>query len=212
LKAAVVAHGRVDDYDYIRSFLADCDMIVCADGGAEHVLACNLMPDAVIGDLDSISSSLLEKLEKCNCKIVRYPREKDFTDTQLAVNYALANGADEIILLGCIGERLDHSMANIFLLVKLLRAGIRHVNIVNEKNSIYITDGIISLKGSIGDTVSLIPIGGSIKGIYTRGLKYPLKGETIELGNSLGISNVFTEPEVEIKFEEGYLLVFKSRD
>jgi thiamine pyrophosphokinase len=212
MKAAIVSHGEIRDYDYIRKIMEECDIIVCADGGLEYVQKCGLIPDALIGDLDSVSNDALEKLQGVGkTKIVKYPREKDYTDTQLAVDYAVEQGADEIVLLGSTGDRIDHSLANLLLLVKLIRNNIKSC-VIDEKNSIFITNNSIKLNGNIGDLVSLIPIGGDVTGIFTDGLQYRLCGATITLGDPLGISNVFTSKEIEVKIESGYLLVIKSKD
>jgi thiamine pyrophosphokinase len=211
MKAVVVSHGEVKDFEYIRKVMAGADLIVCADGGCEYVIKCGLIPDALIGDLDSIDYEILEVVKDTNCCIIRYPREKDYTDTELAVNYALDQGSDEIILLAGTGDRLDHSLANIFLLVKLLNRSIKAC-LINENNTVYITNNTITLKGNIGDLVSLIPVGGDVEGIYTDGLQYRLSGHGIKMGEPLGISNVFTNEEVNVRIKSGILLVIKSFD
>lgn len=211
MKACIVSHGEIRDYEYIRSIVESCDLIVCADGGAEHVIKCGLLPDVVIGDLDSIEKNILEKLINSKCRVIQYPRDKDYTDTQLAINYAIEAGAIDIILLGCTGDRLDHSLANIFILFKLIEFDI-NVRIINEKNTVYIIKDEIKLKGSIGDLISLLPIGGDVGGIYTKGLKYKLEGKNIAMGDPLGISNVFISEDIEIKIKSGYLLVIKAKD
>lgn len=212
MKAIVVSSGQITDYDFAKRVLESGDLIVCADGGGVHVERCKLVPDAVVGDLDSIDEELLKKLRDNGVTdIVKYPREKDYTDTQLAIDYAIENGADEIIMMGSVGDRLDHTVANIFLLLKLLKNNIKPC-IINEKNTVYITDRYISIKGKIGDLVSLIPVGGDVKGICTKGLKYKLSNATITMGDPLGISNVFTDEVAEIEVNNGFLLVIKSRD
>lgn len=211
MKAIIVSHGDIHDYKYIGDIIKNSDMIICADGGAEHVLKCGQLPHVVIGDLDSIDRQTLDTLENNSIKIVKYPKEKDYTDTQLAVNYALEEGADEIILLGSVGDRLDHTLANVFLLVKLAAINIKS-SVINEKNAVYITKDSIKLAGNKGDIVSLIPVGGDVKGIYTEGLQYKLSGSEIKMGDPLGISNVFIDQQISIKIESGFLLVIKSRD
>lgn len=211
MKVVVVSHGSIKDYDFTRKIMKSADVIVCADGGCEYVLKCGLIPDALIGDLDSINEKYLSEVRKTKCVLMKYPKEKDFTDTQLAVDYAIDIGADEITMLGSIGDRIDHTLANIFLMIKLLMRGKRPC-IIDEKNEIYITDGVIKLSGEKGDLVSLLPAGGDVTGIYTEGLMYKLSGATITMGDPLGISNVFTENAAVISIESGYLLVVKSRD
>lgn len=211
MRAVIVSHGEVNDYEYIGNIMRDSDMVVCADGGAEYPLKCGIIPHAVIGDLDSINQDVLKSLNDKGCIIIKHPREKDYTDTQLAIDYAIENGAREIIMVASIGDRLDHTLANIFLLVKLAKKNI-YAHLINEKNTIYIVSNSISLKGNLGDLISLIPLGGNVKGIYTEGLKYKLDDATMEIGDPLGISNVFINEDINIKIESGYLLVIKSRD
>lgn len=211
MKAVVVSHGEIKDIDFACSVMKDCDLLVCADGGGEYAVRCGIMPDCLIGDLDSINSESLAAIQNRGCSIIRYPREKDFTDTQLAINYALEHGASEIVILAGTGDRLDHTLANIFLLVKLAKSGIKAC-LINEKNTVYCISSDIKLAGKAGELLSLIPAGGDVRGIYTRGLKYKLSGSNMSMGDPLGISNVYTENEAYIKIESGYLLVIKSRD
>lgn len=211
MKAVVVSHGLIQDIKYAESIIKDCDLIVCADGGAEYLQKCKIYPHVLIGDLDSIEENALSDFKAHGCRIIKYPREKDFTDTQLAADYAAEHGANEIIMLGCIGSRLDHSLANIMLMVALLKKGIFPC-IINEKNKVYITDSIIKLEGKPGDLVSLIPVGGDVTGIYTEGLEYGLSNSTIRLGDTLGISNVFLKDYAQIKICSGCLLIIKSID
>lgn len=210
MKAAVVSSGDIKDYGYLKGILSECTMIVCADGGAAHVNRCGMTPDAVVGDLDSIDSKTYEGL-KNSCIIEKYPREKDYTDTQLAIEYAIRNGADDILLLGCTGERLDHTLANILLLIHLLK---RNVNacLINEKNTIFAVKDHIVIGGNPGDLLSLVPVIEDAKGIFTSGLKYALVDGIIQAGEPLGISNVFVEKQAEIRLSSGYLLIIKSRD
>jgi thiamine pyrophosphokinase len=211
MKSVVISHGLIEDLKFLENILRSSDLIICADGGAEYVIKCGLTPDALIGDLDSIDEELLKKIENTKCKVRKYPRNKDYTDTQLAIDYAIKMGTKELIMVGSVGDRIDHSLANIFLLTKLIKKNI-NACIINEKNTIYITEKLITLTGCLGDIVSLIPVGGDVKGIYTEGLEYKLTGQDITMGDPIGISNIFVNENVEIRVESGLLLVIKSRD
>lgn len=211
MKAVIVSHGRIDDISFAKSVMESGDMIVCADGGAEFAFKCGLTPDACVGDFDSISAAGLEMVKKKCPTVIRYPAEKDYTDTQLAIRYAAGKGADEMVLLGCIGDRIDHTAANILLLAGLLKADIK-ASIVNEKNTVYMTDSGIKVNGKPGEPLSLIPIGGDALGVRTRGLRYVLSDQNIRMGNPIGVSNVFTSTQAEITIESGMLLVIKSTD
>lgn len=211
MKAVVVAHGEIKDMDFACNIMKDCDLLVCADGGGEYAAGCGIIPDCLIGDLDSIDAQSLSAIENSTCNIIKYPREKDFTDTQLAIDYAVKKGASEIVILAGTGDRLDHTLANILLLVKVAKSGMK-MSLVNEKNTVYLICSDMRISGKAGEFLSLIPAGGDVKGIFTEGLKYKLSGSTMELGDPVGISNVFTEDEAYVKIESGYLLAIKSRD
>lgn len=211
MKAVVVSHGSIIDTEHARKIMKESDVIICADGGAEYALKCGVVPDVLIGDLDSLDMNTLDKIKDTECRILRYSREKDYTDTQLALEYAVKIGAEEIIMLGSIGDRVDHSLANIYLLIQLVHRKIKAC-IINEKNFIYLIDKHIKLNGNKGDVLSLIPISGDVHGIFTKGLKYGLSGTNICIGDPVGVSNVFLENDVEVSIESGLLLVIRSRD
>ena len=112
----IVCSGSITDYALIEKYFEKADLIICADGGANHLRKLGKLPDILVGDFDSISEGDLDLLLAANVEIVRFPSEKDATDTQLAVQLAMDRGCDEVILLGAAGTRLDHTLANVFLL------------------------------------------------------------------------------------------------
>ncbi len=114
-------------------------------------------------------------------------------------------------LIGCIGTRMDHTFATVLLLKKFLDAGV-DACMVDESNEIRLIDSDYEIQGKIGELMSIVPVGGSAKGIYLHGFEYPLTDATLDLGSSTGISNVFASEKALIKLREGLLLVFKSRD
>ncbi|MCL5046484.1 MAG: thiamine diphosphokinase [Actinobacteria bacterium] len=131
-RAVVFANGRIGDYERLRGLIRDDDWIICADGGAGHALKMGLSPDVLIGDFDSLDGDIVEEISRAGAEVLRVPTEKDQTDTQLALDLALSRGAREILVLGAIGDRLDHTMANILLLPKLAVHG-ANVTMVDEK-------------------------------------------------------------------------------
>lgn len=136
---------------------------------------------------------------------------KDETDTQLAMLKAIELGATDVTFIGVIGERFDHSYANLSLLLYLLNRNIKG-KIVNEKNEIYLIDKFIEVEGKKGELLSLLPYSKEVKGIYTKGLFYGLSGQSMDLEMPYGISNVFTEDKATIEIEKGLLLVIKPRE
>ncbi|MCC8097049.1 MAG: thiamine diphosphokinase, partial [Eubacterium sp.] len=164
-----------------------------------------------VGDFDSAEGGLLKEYKEKAIEIIKVPAEKDFTDCELGIREAIKRGADDITLLGCIGTRLDHTLANCHLLMIPLKEGIT-ARIVDEHNIIYMTDKKISFKVKRGQTLSLIPLTGAAKGIYTKGLYYSLENGSLYAGSSCGVSNVAIEEDVEISLKEGILLVMLTCD
>ncbi len=204
VKTVIVSGGTVENIDLIKKYIKTASYIICADSGFDVVNKIGIKPNLCIGDMDSVKSNL----DKQNVKI--YPQNKDYTDTELAVNIAIEKGSDEIIMLGCTGTRLDHTLANIMLLKTLIDKKIKCL-IVDSHNKITLCNSHISLSGKKGNLCSLIPITKCIS-ITTTGLLYPLKNECLLPGSSRGISNIFNSTNAKIELKSGYLLVIRSCD
>lgn len=208
MKAIVLAGGRIREADFYRTFFDQAELIVCADGGAALAMKLRVRPDVVIGDLDSLDDSIREWLREAGSRLLSHPARKDETDTELALKYALAQGAEEIIILGALGRRLDHTLANILLLA-MPELGGRKARIVDEEHEVFLLrDGDeIFIEGKRGDLVSLLPLTGDVAGIYTEGLEYALCDGTLRFGLARGVSNVMAAPQARIRVGEGMLLV-----
>lgn len=214
MKCIVVSNGDISNYSFYENIFDGADYIICADGGARHLMKMNIMPNVIIGDLDSIHEKDKLIFLESNVKFYKFPANKDATDTELAVDYAISQNPDEIILLGAIGSRMDHSIANVTLLKKILGHGING-RIINENNEICILNdkyNEIILLGEKHDYLSLVPLCDRVEGITLEGLKYPLINATIILGSSLGVSNELDGNEAKVKIDKGVLLVIKARD
>ena len=211
MRAAIISNGQIDDYEYIKKYILESDILICADGGGEHAFKMGLIPDVLIGDFDSISEDTLKLFEKNSTSVFKYKREKDQTDTELAVDCAISKGADEIILIGGTGKRLDHTYANISLLVVMRERDIEGL-IIDEYNEIRVIDKFLRMQGDKNDKISLLAFTPEVCGVTTRGLKYPLKDGVLKNDNTLGISNEFLDSEAEIEVKSGILLVIKARD
>src|SRR5438552_1613197 len=190
-------------YDAIGS----ADMFIAADNGAATALQYGCTPRIVVGDFDSLDELLLEDLGKRGSEIRRAAVEKDETDTELAVQRAIDEGATRITLAGALGgTRFDHTMANILLL-----AGFEDVPItlVDGPSMCWLIcgPGSSAINGQVGDLVSLLPLTDDASGIRTKGLYYALKGEALSFGKPRGVSNVLIEEHAEVSVEGGVLLV-----
>lgn len=208
MEIVIVANGDIKNTNILKTVIEKNDYVICADGAARYLKELNVYPDLLVGDLDSITKDTLEWIENGKVKTKRFPPKKDMTDTELAVEFAFEKSPTEITIVGAIGTRMDHSLGNLMLLYKIHNMNIK-ARIINEFNDITITNNILNLKGKIGQTISIIPIGGNVKGVTLEGLEYPLIDHSIDMGSSLGISNKFKGERAVISVKEGTILVVK---
>lgn len=211
MKAVIVCNGSIRDYEVIKTLFEGAQFIIAVDGGAGHLKKLGVTPDILLGDFDSADKEDIKFFVEKGVPAERFPAEKDMTDSELAIERALEIGADEIVLVGAVGTRFDHSMSNIFLLKKLMDKHIRAC-IADEFNRIYMFDKSFELEKLEGYKLSLIPVSERVTGVTTKGLKYPLVSATMPLGTSWGVSNEFIEGKAWVTIGEGILLVCLSRD
>jgi thiamine pyrophosphokinase len=192
---------------------AGATLVIAADGGARHATSLGLRLDRWVGDGDSIDPGDLATLAAAGVRVERVPREKDASDTELAVLAAIDAGADELTILGGLGgARVDHALTNVALLEHEALAG-RAVRLYDEhaaRISLLTGPGITVLAGREDDLVTLIPVGGPAVGVTTRDLRYPLRDETLEPGSSRGLSNLRTAPRAAVSVRAGRLLVIET--
>jgi thiamine pyrophosphokinase len=205
MRAIVIANGHIGNLEISRVQTWLYDLVICANGGAQHALALGLAPDVVVGDLDSLDGDLRARLEDEGCQVLVHPPRKDETDLELALRYAIDHGVDEILILGALGGRIDQALANILLLALPELEGIK-THIVAGDQEMFLIRGQAFIEGQVGDTVSLLPIAGDVTGITAEGLEYPLQHGTLKFGPTLGISNVLTAPVAWVQVEQGLLL------
>ena len=186
-------------------------MVIAADGGAVHLHAISVCPDLIIGDMDSIDNASDRYFASRHITRMTHPKKKDQTDTELCLDYAIEQGASEIVMTGVTGNRLDHTLANIFLLRRLLDLGIKG-RILDAHNEICLATSDIRIPGKPGDLLSIIPVTEQVTGLTLEGLAYPLTDKTLALGAALGVSNVFTCETAVIRLTSGMILITKSRD
>lgn len=211
MKILIISNGTIENKDILINALDEADYVICADGGAKYFYDLDKNPDIIVGDLDSIDDKTLSIMKEKNIEFHRFPKKKDKTDTELAMDYAVEMGGREITLLGAIGTRLDHTLGNIMLLRKLLKKGIK-ARIINSQNEIYIMKDSLSLKGTENDYISLIPLTEVVKGVTLRGFEYETTNKDFVMDSSLGISNKIVKGKGEIEIKEGVCLVIKARD
>ncbi len=209
-RAVIIANGAAPDEATVRRWFNSAARLICADGGARVALSLGLKPDAVVGDLDSLDEAQQAQLRTLNCRLVVYPAAKDWTDLELALKLAIEEGATEIVVLGALGGRLDQELANILLLLLPELKGIP-TWIADERQEMFVTRGEATIAGQPGDIVSLVPLAGDVAGIFTEGLRYPLRDEPLLTGPARGISNVMTDSLARVRLRSGALLVIHTR-
>ncbi len=214
-RISIVSGGPADPAfvaDYIEKF--GSDIVIAADKGLDTCARAGIVPDIVLGDYDSTDMrGRLDELRSSGAYVEVYPAEKDFTDTEAAVRCALRKGAEEIVILGATGGRLDHFLANLDLCLLPLRRGVK-CTIADERNEIMLLDSGITLRAkyTAGRYVSLLPFTDRVSGVTLTGMKYPLSDACLVRGSSLGVSNEVTCETARIDFREGILVLVLSRD
>lgn len=186
------------------------DNIIAADRGLEILNECKITPNYIIGDFDSVNIKLVNKYP--DSKIIKLNPEKDFTDTHMAIKLAIEIKSTEILILGAIGTRIDHTIANIHVLKECLQKGIK-CQILDDNNKIFLIeeDTIIKLEDQY-KYISLIPLTTQVKGVTLTGFKYSLKNATLKTGESIGISNEQLSNEAKVELKSGILICIKSKD
>lgn len=185
--------------------------IICADGGIKSFIGTDIIPDILIGDMDSISEEGLLFLEENNIKFKKFPARKNLTDTELALSYLVDENYKEIIILSATGTRLDHTMANISLLESLYINNI-DAKIVNEHNIIkFAGPGEYIVEKGDFKYISLLAADKEI--IYsTEGMSYEVKDFHLRRGCANGISNEICGDFAKIKIKCGSGFLIQSKD
>ncbi len=205
-RAIIFINGELPKPEAIRQRLRDDDLIIGVDGGTRHALALGLLPSVVIGDLDSLSAANLSSLEEQDVDIIQYPADKDKTDLELALAYAVDAGYKQIILVAALGGRLDQTLGNLSLLTDpdLGSVDVRADDGVEE---VFFARKQTQIDGRIGDIVSLIPWHGDVKITRTEGLRWSLQNEILFPYKTRGISNELIAEKAQIEIESGLLLI-----
>jgi thiamine pyrophosphokinase len=202
-RACVFCNGQLKNPANVKQIANDCDLLIAADGGAKYFSDIELTPQVIIGDMDSIDSDMWKS--KSDIKYIRYPADKDKSDAELAIEYALGHGYEQIILVAATGGRLDHTLGNIALV-----AGYPgRVAIFDGTSTLVAVDKSekCMLHGRIGAIVSLMPYSTGLLKVTTKGLKYPLQDECL-ISATHGLSNELSQTEACICVSDGILLVY----
>lgn len=205
MRALLVAGGDPPPAELLAERFRDSDLVIAVDRGLEALLAGGLMPQVLVGDLDSLDPQLVDAAAQASVEVRQSPREKNETDLELAVRAALAEGADRIHILGATGGRTDHLLGNISVLRWLHGKGVQ-AEMEDGSQTISVENGSCSFSGTVGETVSILPAG-SRSVVSARGLHYPLDKLELTADTARGISNVLSCPEVELEIDGPVFLI-----
>lgn len=185
------------------------DLVVAADSGLDNARALGIAVDTVVGDYDSLGHA---PDVGATVEVITVPTEKDVTDTQLAVEYALKKGARELVILGGLGGRLDHTLSNLAILEDLADKNVR-ASIADGQNRVRLLRNDSTILPRSGYTyLSLLALDPLCKGVEIEGVKYPLKGARLTRSFGYAVSNEITGNCCFISVRKGTLLVVESRD
>jgi len=208
MHSIIFAGGTLQPGKAIDAAIRSADLVIAADSGAQTALQLGLTPAIVVGDFDSLSISP-ETLKAQGCQLIGVAVEKDETDTELAINIAIQQGASEITILGGLGgQRFEHSIANILLIADYSLP----IRIIDGPSTCWLLrgPGNTTITGEPGDLLSLFPLTAEAHDVRTNDLYYPLRGETLRFGRPRGISNVLTTTQAQVSVEQGLLLVIHT--
>ena len=204
---AVIVAGSALERPLEPQALRAYQLVIAADRGAEALLQADRVPDVLVGDMDSLPPPTLEDLRGRGVEILLLPVEKDETDLEMALRAAVERGADKVTVLGALGgPRLDHLVASLLLLTApwLAACDVRLADVWHE---VTLARGDLTVEGSPGETVSLLPLTAQVDDVVTQGLRYPLRGETLRQGTTRGVSNQLTGGQARIRHGAGALLM-----
>jgi thiamine pyrophosphokinase len=207
----IFAGGTIQPGVAVEQALAEGQLIIAADSGAATALALGHVPAFVVGDFDSLDPETHAELERLGSQITQAPVEKDETDTELAIEVALEQGASRITLLGALGgTRFEHSIANILLLAGFETLPLEIAD-GNARAWLLRGPGTTTIEGQKGDLLSLFPLTGSASGVQTEQLYYPLRNETLHFGKPRGISNELLGTQARVTLNAGLLLLVHTK-
>lgn len=216
MRIGLISGGNIQS-DFALSFLEEqkFDRIIAADRGLEFCHVHGIVPQAIVGDFDSMPSGLLEEyINRPEVTVRRLRPQKDDSDTQSAFHMAMEMGAKEIGILGGTGSRLDHVLANLELLAYGVSVGV-HSYMVDACNYIWASQRPVRLRRDAqwGDYVSLFALGEPVEGLTLEGFAYPLNHYCLTSRDcGLTVSNEIVEDEAVITFSKGCLLLIMSRE
>jgi len=184
------------------------DLVVAADSGYEAAISLGYRVDVVVGDMDSITTSPLPD----HVVVERHPVDKDQTDLDLAMELAITKDPGRLVIVGGTGGRHDHELATIGLICSPRWEEVEEVDWISSRSRSHVVRRRRMVHGDVGAKVTLLPVGGGVGGITTRGLQWDLSDAHLAPGSTRGVSNVMRAPVADISTSTGCLLVIFPKE
>jgi thiamine pyrophosphokinase len=205
----IVAGGDPPGGNLLAGLARKARKVIAADKGAMYCLESGVVPHLVVGDLDSLTPGIQKRLQDLGVEIKKFSTSKDYTDTQLALDEAISGGARNVEIIGAMGGRFDHELANLHLLKRALDAGI-NARISTDTQQIFLIRSEHYILNRQGCTASFLPLTGRVEGITLAGFAYELEGAAMEIGNPYGTSNIVRNSRARVSVGEGVLVAVLS--
>ncbi|MBI5214705.1 MAG: thiamine diphosphokinase [Ignavibacteriae bacterium] len=203
MKALIIANGSLPSMRIVRSLEQLADVVICADGGANHARALHIQPTIILGDFDSVTASTKRYFKDVPQLHIN---NEHSTDLEKAIQYCIEQGITSADIIGAFGDRLDHTTGSLGCFKKFGKnIGLRFVDSVGVLTRIKKSETIKTKKG---EKLSLIPFGRCV-GVTTNNLKYELNNSVVEIGVQEGISNEALSSSISVSVKKGILLLYR---
>jgi thiamine pyrophosphokinase len=212
VRAAIFLNGPPDSVGLLRRVAGRADLVIAADGGARYALETGVVPDLVVGDMDSLGEELAREVQRRGAFLERHPVRKDKMDGQLAVLAARERGATVADLLCAVGGRPAALFAVPHILLAAERIGLRSTVVADRGQMFVVEAGYRMVEGVQEDSISIFPLSGPAAGVTLEGMEYPLENASLEPGDTLGFHNELIGTEARVSVGEGAILVIHETE
>ena len=211
MKAIIVTGGNPPSKELLQRYIKGNEIIIGVDKGIESLYNYEIKPNYILGDFDSAKIEIVNYFKKSNVDTEEFNPEKDYTDTHLGIKKAISKGANEILLFGATGTRVDHFLGNIGLLLMANEENV-NIQIIDDKNRVFLINKPTTIKGSFGETISFHALSSVVSNLTITGAKYELYGYDMKFLEPRAICNEFLNSDIKISFDSGIIMVIFPLD
>ncbi|HWB88603.1 MAG TPA: thiamine diphosphokinase [Acidimicrobiia bacterium] len=203
METILIFAGGESPTGFLTEELPVADLVVAADSGYDTAVAAGFDVGLLVGDFDSIQARSVPD----TVTVDRHSADKDASDLELALERVMDHRPERVVVVGGAGGRFDHELITATMLCSTRWQEIEEIDWVTHRGWSHVVRGRRMVHGDVGDLISLVPMGGTARGVTTRGLRWSLDGDTLHPGTTRGLSNRFSGPVADITVAEGCLLV-----